>query len=306
MPSRELKTRIEHELDTRSVALGVWLYRRTGGRITRLWRRRGIVLTTTGRRSGRPRTVLVQVFQHGNDLFVVAANSGLPRRPGWYFNLMAEPRVVAELDDQRLLLRAERLTARQAAERWPHVLAVAPDYARYAHRTGRIPPIFLLVPEPVGQEPTQRVEAVSAASITAGLRRRPALAATSAAVAVSAYGCAVGLATGSDPYLRHLTGRLPFRSPLVGGLALAVVVGLPHTVAARDAWRGDARSDQSAMVAGSLLCAWLLAEYAILRECSFLDPLYGAAGVGLVLAGRHGRKEAPSWPHDQPPIASRS
>ena len=54
MFTEELKTRIEHEVDTRSVAFGVWLYRRTGGRITRLWHRRAIVLTTTGRRSGRP------------------------------------------------------------------------------------------------------------------------------------------------------------------------------------------------------------------------------------------------------------
>ena len=77
---------IEHEVDTRSVGFGVWMYRVTRGRVVRLWRRRAIVLTTTGRRSGRPRTVLVQVFADGPDLLVVAANSGLPRPPGWYFN----------------------------------------------------------------------------------------------------------------------------------------------------------------------------------------------------------------------------
>ena len=89
MLSEETKTRIEHEVDSRSVAVGVWLYRLTRGRITRLWHRRAIVLTTTGRRSGRPRTVLVQLFHDGAALFVVAANSGLPRPPGWYFNLVA-------------------------------------------------------------------------------------------------------------------------------------------------------------------------------------------------------------------------
>ena len=298
MPSQELKTQIEHELDTRSVALGVWLYRRTGGRITRLWRRRAIVLTTTGRRSGRPRTVLVQVFPDGNELFVVAANSGLPRPPGWYFNLRAEPRAVGELDGQRMWLRAERLSDSEAAERWPQVLAVAPDYERYAQRTGRIPPIFRLVPEPAHPQRTQPVEAAAPANSPAGSGRRPILALTAAAVAASAYTGAVGLATGTDPYLRHLTGRLPFHSPLAGGLALSVVVGLPHTVAARAAWNGDACSDQSAVVAGSLLLAWLTTEYAVLREHSFLDPLYGAIGIGLVLAGRHGQKEASSWPHD--------
>lgn len=148
MLTEELKTRIEHEVDTRSVALGVWLYRSTGGRITRLWHRRAIVLTTTGRRSGLPRTVLVQVFQDGPDLFVVAANSGLPRPPGWYFNLLAEPRVIGELDGRRMRLRAERLSEPEAADRWHRVvLSVAPDYEKYERRSGRIPPIFRLVPD---------------------------------------------------------------------------------------------------------------------------------------------------------------
>ena len=147
MLSETLKTRIEHKIDTKSVAFGVWLYRRTSGRITRLWHRRAIVLSTTGRRSGRSRTVLVQVFSQGSDLFVVAANSGLRRPPGGYFNLLAEPHVMADLDGERLQLRAEQLSEAEAGDRWNHlVLAVAPDYEKYARRMGRIPPIVRLIP----------------------------------------------------------------------------------------------------------------------------------------------------------------
>lgn len=145
MFSEKTKARIEHEVDSRSVGFGVWLYRRTRGRITHLWRRRAVVLTATGRRSGLPRTVLVQVFPDGDELFVVAANSGLDRPPGWYFNLRAEPHLVAELDGERLEVRAELLSQPEAAERWRRVLTVAPDYERYRRRTGRIPPIFRLV-----------------------------------------------------------------------------------------------------------------------------------------------------------------
>jgi deazaflavin-dependent oxidoreductase (nitroreductase family) len=146
MLTEQLKARIEHEVDTRSVGFGVWLYRVTRGRVVRLWRRRAIVLTTTGRRSGRPRTVLVQVFADGPDLLVVAANSGLPRPPGWYFNLCADPHLVADLDGRRLRLRAELLPEAEAADRWDRVvLATAPDYERYPRRTGRIPPVFRLV-----------------------------------------------------------------------------------------------------------------------------------------------------------------
>jgi hypothetical protein len=61
MPSEELKTRIEHLVDTHSVRFGAWLYRRTNGRLLHLWHRRALILTATGRRSGLPRTVIVQV-----------------------------------------------------------------------------------------------------------------------------------------------------------------------------------------------------------------------------------------------------
>jgi hypothetical protein len=61
-------------------------------------------------------------------LFVVAASSGLPRPPGWYFNLLAEPRVVGDLDGHHLHLRAEQLSGPDAADVWLRVvLTVAPD-----------------------------------------------------------------------------------------------------------------------------------------------------------------------------------
>lgn len=148
MQSEKLKTAIEHEVDTRSVGFGVWLHRRTGGRIARLWRRRTIVLTMIGRRTGRPRTVLVQAFQDGPDVCVVAANSGLSKPPGWYFNLRADPHVVGELDGRRLQLRAEQLSDAEAERLWSErVLTIAPDYGKYEQRSGRIPPIFRLVPQ---------------------------------------------------------------------------------------------------------------------------------------------------------------
>lgn len=152
MSSEQFKTQVEHAIDSRSVGVGVWLYRLTRGGITRLWHRRAIVLTTTGRRSGRPRTVLVQVFHDGADLLVVASNSGLPHPPGWYFNLLAEPRVAAELDGWRMQMQAELLPNAEAATVWSQVvLATAPDYEKYARRIGRVPPLFRLRPDPEGR-----------------------------------------------------------------------------------------------------------------------------------------------------------
>lgn len=145
MLSEDFKTRAEHLVDTRSVGVGAWLYRRTDGRITRLWRRRALLLTTTGRRSGLPRTVIVQLFPDGEDLVVVAANSGLPTHPAWYLNLMADPRARVEVEGRTLQVRAEQLSASEAEEFWPRVLAIAPDYDRYRRRTDRVIPLLRLV-----------------------------------------------------------------------------------------------------------------------------------------------------------------
>lgn len=60
-----LRTRIEHLLDSRSVRLAAWLYRRSNGRIAHLFHRNVLLLTTTGRRTGRLRTVPLQYFPDG-------------------------------------------------------------------------------------------------------------------------------------------------------------------------------------------------------------------------------------------------
>lgn len=141
-----IRTRLEHEVDTRSARLGVGLLRLTKGRIARLWRRQALVLTTRGRRSGVERTVPLQYFPDGENLIVVAANSGLPSPPGWYFNLTADPRARVEVGGRTLVVRAEELSAEEAAAFWPQVLQAAPDYARYLRRTSRRIPLLRLIP----------------------------------------------------------------------------------------------------------------------------------------------------------------
>ena len=61
------RARVVHEFDTRSAPVAVCLYRRTRGRTTCLWRRRVLVSTTTGRRSGLQRTVPERAFLEGED-----------------------------------------------------------------------------------------------------------------------------------------------------------------------------------------------------------------------------------------------
>jgi deazaflavin-dependent oxidoreductase (nitroreductase family) len=145
------RTRIENTVDRHSVRVGAWLLRRTRGRIVRLWRRRALVLTTTGRRSGLPRTVIVQYFPAGRDMVVVAANSGMPTHPAWYVNLTERPEARVEVDGRTMAVRAEELSADEAAAWWPRVLTTAPDYERFRTRTGRRLPLLRLVPQEQGE-----------------------------------------------------------------------------------------------------------------------------------------------------------
>lgn len=124
--------------------------------------------------------------------------------------------------------------------------------------------------------------------------RRTGTSLLAAAIAVSAYGGALGLALGFLALPEALEARLPLGSPVLGGLALAAVVGAPSTILARFAWRGDARTDAMALVAGLLLIGWIVVELAFIRELSFFHPAYVLVGVVLVWLGRHGVREV--WP----------
>lgn len=105
-----------------------------------------LVLTTTGRRSGLARVLPLQFFPAGERMVVVAANSGMPSLPGWYFNLIANPQAQVEVRGRALQVRAEELSADEATAFWPRVLETAPDYARYPRRTSRRIPRSALFP----------------------------------------------------------------------------------------------------------------------------------------------------------------
>jgi hypothetical protein len=145
----------------------------------------------------------------------------------------------------------------------------------------------------------------------AGLRR-PWLALYAGLLALSAWGGAVGLATGLLALTRTLEERLPFGSPLVGGTALALLVAVPATVLAVMAWRGYRWVLHAAVLDGVLLIGWIVVEVGFLREVSVLHAVYLAVGVGLVVWGRTaipglitlasapGRDKTRTWDVDRP------
>jgi hypothetical protein len=128
------------------------------------------------------------------------------------------------------------------------------------------------------------------------MRTRPGtrgIAIVAACNAIAAAGGAIALATGVIDLGDELTQRLPLASPVLGGIALALVVALPAALLAVLAWRGDPRTAEVAIVSGALLVGWIVVEVGFLRALSWLQPTYVVIGVGLALAGRRAQERQP-------------
>ena len=116
-------------------------------------------------------------------------------------------------------------------------------------------------------------------------RRHGLLAVAAAFVAVGAYGGAIGLISGGLSIGGRLNARLPFGSPVLGGLALLVWIAIPYTVLVVRAWRGARSTGATAEVVGLATVAWIVVQLAFIREVSFFHPLYAAIGVAFMVAG---------------------
>lgn len=117
-------------------------------------------------------------------------------------------------------------------------------------------------------------------------KARRGVAVVALANSVAALAGAVGLATGTLSLDGDLDERLPFASPVFGGVALAVIVAVPFAVVAAMAWHGDERGDLAAAGAGVLLVGWIVVQLAFLRSPSFFHVLYVAVGGLFVWLGR--------------------
>ena len=105
-------------------------------------------LTTTGRRSGQPRSVmLTSPLQEGDTIIVVASRGGDDQHPAWFLNLRDKPEVeVAYKGDGRRPMIARIATAEERARLWPLVTDKYKNYAGYQTKTDREIPLVLLTP----------------------------------------------------------------------------------------------------------------------------------------------------------------
>jgi deazaflavin-dependent oxidoreductase (nitroreductase family) len=124
-----------------------FLHRISGGRVMLS---RGLVpilvLTTTGAKSGQPRTVPLACFPDGDGFYLVGSNFGREHHPAWSGNLLKTPRAEVSFEGRDFPVEARLLSDEEKAEVWPRLLDIWPTYDRYVERSGRNLRVFRLEP----------------------------------------------------------------------------------------------------------------------------------------------------------------
>jgi deazaflavin-dependent oxidoreductase (nitroreductase family) len=136
--------------------LNVAVYRWTGGLLGSKWRVGAafpwgvpvLLLTTTGRKSGQPRTAPLLFIADGQNVIVVGSQGGLPKDPLWYKNLQANPECEVQIKRRKTKMRARTAEGEERARLWPKLVAHYADFASYETWTDRVLPVVVL--EPVG------------------------------------------------------------------------------------------------------------------------------------------------------------
>jgi deazaflavin-dependent oxidoreductase (nitroreductase family) len=121
-------------------------YRETDGEVGHDWKRGApiLILTTTGRHSGEPRSTPLIYGRHGDDFLVVGSKGGSDQPPGWYVNLQEDPNVEVQVKADRFKARARTATPDEKPEVWRTMTEIWPDYDDYQRSTEREIPVVVL------------------------------------------------------------------------------------------------------------------------------------------------------------------
>ena len=124
-----------------------WVYEKSVGRLgSRLGNMGMLVLPTTGRKSGKPRSHTLQYLPDGATYVIVASNNGQDRHPGWYHNLLSNPQVRIQIGRRRQAALASVAGPEEYDRLWPRLIAHNPPWEADARRTTRKIPVVILHP----------------------------------------------------------------------------------------------------------------------------------------------------------------
>lgn len=130
------------------LALHIFFYRLTGGKFGgKVQGLPVLLLTTSGRKTGKKRTTPLGYFKEDGGYVITASNAGFDTHPAWYHNLRGDPHATIEVNDQRYDVRAEIAGEEKRDQLWAKLITLAPGYANYEKKTRRKIPLVILRPE---------------------------------------------------------------------------------------------------------------------------------------------------------------
>lgn len=122
------------------------LYRRTGGRFSLTGRAPVLLLTTTGRRTGKARTVPLLYLRDGNRVVICNVNPGFERPNPWVLNLRAQRRGQVQIARDIITVRARPASGDELDRYWPRLAMLWPAYQTFYDRGGKRS-VFVLEPD---------------------------------------------------------------------------------------------------------------------------------------------------------------
>jgi deazaflavin-dependent oxidoreductase (nitroreductase family) len=129
-------------------AMHLFWYRLTGGAIGGSFAGRPILLlTTTGRKTGQPRTTPLQYLEDGENMILAASNGGNPRHPVWWLNLERNPGAEVQVRNDRKPVTAEKAEGEERGRLWKLLVEMYSGYEDYQKTTQREIPVVVLRPQ---------------------------------------------------------------------------------------------------------------------------------------------------------------
>jgi proline iminopeptidase len=121
-------------------------YRETGGEVGHDWKRGSkiLLLTTTGRKSGKQSTTPLIYENDGDRYVIIASKGGADEHPGWYLNLEKEPSVEIQVMDEVIPARAYTAEGEERERLWNLAAQQWPDYNSYQQNTDRQIPVVVV------------------------------------------------------------------------------------------------------------------------------------------------------------------
>lgn len=130
------------------MAIYVFLYRRTGGKMGgRLGTMPVLLLTTTGRKSGKKHTVPVMYLSESPNYIITASNNGGEKPPAWWLNLKSSPQATIEIGGDMRLVTTKQADSEEKERLWAQLVEKAPAFEGYQKRTQREIPMVILRPQ---------------------------------------------------------------------------------------------------------------------------------------------------------------